>query len=420
VAQVHNAVLPDGTPAVVKVRRPGIELQVDEDLAILGHIARFLSQNTEFGKKQDLEGLLDEFAYTLRNELDFVREGQNAERIASEFKDDPGLHVPTVYWDFTTRAVLTMEEINGIKIAALDELDAAGINRAELAKRCAHVALVQVLDFGFFHADPHPGNFFVQPDGVIALLDYGMVGRLGENLRGSLLRLSLAISHQDPDRLVDELLAMGAASALVDREKLTREIERLLAQFDGVPLGAVSAAQVFREVAGIAQRHGLTLPSDLIVLARVIAMDEGLGAMLDPDFKLIEFAKPYFKRFWLKNHSPRATLRRVRDGVMDLADLAADLPERLRRLSGMIERGEVTVTSRVEVQPDLTKQLQQAANRISMSVLTAGLIVGLSVMTLVYRPTGSEGLAYLLLKALLAVGIASAGWLLVANWKSTR
>ncbi|HTQ11231.1 MAG TPA: AarF/ABC1/UbiB kinase family protein [Fimbriimonadaceae bacterium] len=420
IAQVHSAKLPDGAPVVVKVRRPHIEAQVEQDLTILGQVARFLAQNAEFGKRLDLESLADEFSTTLRNELDFTREGQNAERIAAQFTDDPSLLVPTIYWEYSTHCVLTMQEIQGIKIDDLEALSAAGIDRQELAKRCAHIALVQVLDHGFFHADPHPGNFFVQPDGVIGLLDYGMVGQLSDRLRASLLRFAMAISRHDSERLVDELLALGAAPVSLDRRRLKRDLENLLTRYDRRALGEISAAQVFRDVTTIAQNHGLKLPSDLILLARVVALDEGLGAKLDPDFKLIEFAQPYFKRFWQKNHSLRAVARRAGEGAIDLADLAIDLPERLVRLSGMIERGEVTVTSRLEVPEELTKKVQRAANRIAVSVLTAGLIIGLSVMALVYRPAGSEGFGYFLLKTLLGVGVASGVWLAIALWKSTR
>ena len=420
IAQVHNAVLPDGTPVVVKIRRPGIELQVEEDLAILGRIGRFISNDTDFGKHVDLDGLVDEFAFTLRNELDFIREGQNAERIAGAFAGDPSLRVPKIYWEFSTTSILTMEDIRGIKIDDLEALDSAGINRKNLAKNCAHIALVQVLDQGFFHADPHPGNFFVQPDGTIALLDYGMVGRLGEHLRNSLLRLSMAISRRDADCLIDELLAMGAAKGGVDRQRLSRDLDRLLSQYEGASLGSFSAGQVLREITGVAQRNGLTFPSELMVVVRVLTMDEGLGANLDPDFNFIEFGKPYFERFWLKSHSLKATAKRMKEGAIDLADLSVDLPERLVRLLGIVERGELKVTTQVEMNEALSNKLQQAANRIAVSVLTAGLVIGLSVIALVYRPTNSEGPTYFILKGLLAVVVASTVWLLIAIWRSTR
>jgi ubiquinone biosynthesis protein len=420
VAQVHSAVLADGAHVVVKVRRPGIEHQVDQDLAILGQLARFAATNTEFGKTHNIEGLVDEFGFTLRNELDFTREGQNAERIAAQFKGDPSLHVPTIFWPLSTHQVLTMEEVQGIKIDDLDALDAAGVDRVVLAKRCANLALVQVFDFGFFHADPHPGNFFISGDGVIGLIDYGMVGRLGDRLRASLLRLSMAVTRHDSERVIDELLDMGAARNAVDRHALARDLDQTFARYDGLPLGSMSAAQIFRDIMAIAQRHVLALPSELVVLARVIAMDEGMGAHLDPNFNLIEFAKPYFKRFWLKNHSFQATAERAKESVIDLADYMADLPERLVRLSGMVERGEISVSSRVQVPDSLVKRLEQAANRISISVLSAGILIGLSVIALVYRPAGDAGVVVFAVRALLAAGVLCGIWLAAAFWKSLR
>lgn len=420
IAQVHGTMLPDESAVVVKVRRPGIEEQIEQDLTILGRVARLLSQKTEFAKNIDLEGLVDEFAFSLRNELDFGREGQNAERIAAQFKDDQSLHVPAIFWDYSAHTVLTMEDIHGVKIDDLAALDAAGIDRHELAKRCAHIALVQVLDNGFFHADPHPGNFFVQPDGSIALLDYGMVGRIGDRLRAALLRLGLAVSRRNADRIIDELLALGAAHSAVDRTALTRDIDNMISRYDGLPLGQISIAQVMREVTSAARHHGLSLPSDMVILARVVAMDEGLGATLDPEFNFLEYARPYFESFWKKSHSLSAIAGRLRYGAMDLADLAEDLPETLKRLSGIVERGEVTVTSRIDLPESIVRKAQQAANRIAISVLAAGLIIGLSVLALVYRPAGSEGFIYLILKAALAVGVLTGVWLLAAFWKSAR
>ena len=420
IAQVHGATLADGTLVVVKVRLPGIEQLVEEDLAILGQVARFLAHTTELGKRLDIEALADEFAFTLRNELDFTREGHNAERIAAEFADDDGLHVPRIFWERTTHRVLTMEDIHGIKIDDLAALDAAGMDRRALAQRCAHIALVQVLDYGFFHADPHPGNFFVEPGGVVALIDYGMVGRLEDRLRQSLVRLGLAVSRHDSERLIDELLVLGATQGPVDRKSLQRDLDRLLEKYDGVPIGRISAAAVFREVAETVLRHGLKLPSDLILLIRVVAMDEGLGASLDPDFNLMEFGQPYFKRFWRKRYSPRAMAGRVREGTADLLDISAEVPHRLIRLMGQVERGELAVRAHLDVQEPLTKNLEHAANRIAISVLAAGLIVALSVMALVYGPAGSAGFGAFLIKAALGLGFICGAWLLVSLWKSMR
>jgi ubiquinone biosynthesis protein len=420
IGQVHDAVLHDGTRVVVKVQRPGIEALVEEDLAILGDVARFLSRNSPAGRHYDLEGWVDEFAFTLRNELDYIREGRNADRIRDNFGKDPSLHVPEVYWEHTTKRVLTMEEIAGIKISDLDAIDAAGIDRHELAERCAHIAVVQVLDHGFFHADPHPGNFFVLSDGTVGLLDYGMVGQLEDRLGQSLVRLALAVARRDADRLVDELLVLGAAPGPVDRQALRRDLNRLLQQYSGQPLAELTAARIFADVTTLSRRHQLQLPSDLTLLARVVAMDEGLGAYLDPGFNLIQFAKPYLKRFWRRSHSPRVIARRVREGAMDLGEISLDLPQRLRHLLVQLDRGELTVTSRLEIPKDAAKRFQQAANRVSVSVIAAGLAIGLSVLASIYRPLGSDRIDLFLLRATLALGIACCFWLLGSFWRSRR
>lgn len=420
IGQVHDAVLKDGTRVVVKVQRPDVEALVEEDLAILGDLARLLTKNAPIGKQYDLEGWVDEFAFTLRNELDYVREGRNAQRVRENFAEDPSLHVPVVYWEHTTKRVLTMEAIEGIKIGDLPALDAAGIDRHELAKRCAHIAVVQVLDHGFYHADPHPGNFFVLADGTVALLDYGMVGQLEDRLGQTLVRLSLAITHQDSDRLIDELLAIGAAPGPVNRMALRRDLNRLFQRYSGLALGDISAARIFTDATGLSRRYHLQLPSDLTLLARVVVMDEGLGANLDPGFKLIEFSQPYLKQFWLRGHSPRVVARRAREGAVDLADIGLALPQRLRHLLVQLDRGELTVTSRVEIPEDVARRIQQAVNRLAVSVLAAGMVVGLSVLASIFRAAASGALGVFTLRAMLAVAIACCVWLLGAFWRSRQ
>lgn len=420
IAQVHAATLPDGTQVVVKVRRPGMERLVEQDLAVLGHIARFLANHTDFGQRNDVENFVEEFAYTLRNELDFIREGQNAERIASQFADDARVHIPKIYWDFSSRTVLTMERVSGIKIDDFAALDAAGIDRHELAEVCAHIALVQVLEYGFFHADPHAGNFFVLSNGSVALIDYGMVGRVNDRMREALVRFALAVSRKDAEQLYEEILVLGAAKGKIDREGLQRDLERLMDQYDGVPIGQISVEKIVRELMETAQKHRLRFPNEFVLLARVVAMDEGLGAHIDPGFQFIEFSQPYFERFWRKSHSWPEITKRLKQGAVELAELGKDLPRRLQRLTSMAERGELTVTSRIEVPDPAIKKVQDAANRIAISILVAGLIVGLSVLTLVYRPEGSEGVVSVLLKILLAIAVGAGIWLLVAFRRSGR
>ena len=311
IGQVHAARMSDGTPVVVKVQRPGVDRVVERDLAVLADLAHLATTRTALGETYDIEGWVDEFGYTLRNELDYTREGQNADRFQRDFAGEPALYVPRVYWQLTSRRVLTMEEIRGIKISDMDALDASGLDRRRVAENSVCIMLAEVFEHGFFHADPHPGNFFVLPGEVIGLMDFGMMGRLDQPLRAALLRLTLALIRRDVDRLVDELLALGVAPGRVQRSALKRDLDHLVARYADRPIAEWAASQAFEEVMAIAFRHRLQLPTDLVLLAKVIAMSETLGAQLDPDFGLLEFAAPHLSRVWLGDHAPARLARRL-------------------------------------------------------------------------------------------------------------
>ncbi|MDA8239306.1 MAG: AarF/ABC1/UbiB kinase family protein [Nitrospiraceae bacterium] len=388
IGQVHAAVLRDDTPVVVKVQRPGVEELVEEDLDIISHAARYAALRSEFGSRYDIEGWVDEFAFTLRSELDYTREGRNAERIRGNFADDKRIYVPRIYWELTSKRVLTMEKVSGIKITDFESIDKAGYNRRRIAENAAHVALTMTYDHGFFHADPHPGNFFVLPHEVIGLIDYGMVGRLDDALRQAILRLFLALTHQDANRLAEEFMALGFARGPLRRHSLKRDLDHFIQQFYDKPLKDVVSSKGYNELFAIAYRHRLQLPSDLIMLFKVIAMSEGLGAQLDPEFRLLEFAGPYFERFWLKGHSLGAQTKRIVEGTRELTALGLDLPAYVRRMMGRIERGEMTSVTRLEGWEETLREVRRATNRISASILTASLVIGLGLLMLIYHPPG--------------------------------
>src|SRR4030066_1120010 len=390
IGQVHNARLKDDTPVVVKVQRPGVENLVERDLEVLSDIARLAEEHTTLGANYDITGWIEEFAFMLRNELDCTSEGHNADRIRSNFGSHKRLYVPRIFWEYTTKRVVTMEEISGIKINDIESLDKAGLDRHLIAENFAHIVLTMAYKHGFFHADPHPGNFFVLPEGIIGLIDYGMVGRLDENLQLSLLRMDMALVRKDADRLMDELIALGIAKGSVRRHVLNRALDHLIQRLYDKPLKEVVASQTFNDLVAIAFRNRLQLPSDLIVLFKVIAMSEGLGAQLDPDFKLMEFAEPYFKRFWLQSRSLGKQVRRVVEGTRELTELGYELPRRAKRMLGQLERGEITFMYRLEGLQESLREFQQAANRVSMSILAAALVIGLGLLMLIYHPPGWE------------------------------
>ncbi|MCI0528978.1 MAG: AarF/ABC1/UbiB kinase family protein, partial [Nitrospira sp.] len=420
IGQVHAARLPDDTPVVVKVQRPGVEARVEQDLEILSDLARLATQRTTLGILYDIEGWVEEFAFTLRNELDYTREGQNADRFRRNFASDPTLQIPQVYWRYTTRQVLTLEEIQGIKINDLAALEAAGLDCHSIAKNSARIMLTMVFEHGFFHADPHPGNFFVLPGETIGLIDFGLVGRLDIPLREALLRLVMALIRQDADRLVDELLALGIARGHIQLRELKRDLDHLIQRYYDQSIREIAAIQAFNELMTVALRHKLQLPTDLALLTKVITMSEGLGIQLDPEFKLLEFARPYFQRFWLQSRSPWVQAHRITEGALDLTELGLDLPRRFGRLLGQLERGEITVVNRREEPEEFLRELHRAANRLAMSILTAALIVGLGLLMLVYPPPGWERFGSWLFGLLFGMVMLFGLGLLWAIWRSGR
>ena len=420
IGQVHNARLQDGTPVVVKVQRPGVENLVERDLEVLSDLARLAEEHTTLGVNYDITGWIEEFAFILRNELDYTREGHNADRIRNNFSSDKRLYVPRIFWEFTTKRVLTMEEISGIKINDIESLDKAGLDRHLIAENCAHIVLTMAYEYGFFHADPHPGNFFVLPEGTIGLIDYGMVGRLDENLQLSLLRMDMALIRKDADRLVDELMSLGVAKVSVKRNVLKRDIDHMIYRFYDLSLKEDMAVQAFNELVAIALHHRLQLPSDLIFLFKTIAMSEGIGARLDPDFKLMEFAEPYFKQFWLKSHSLQKQVRRIVEGSQELADLGFDVPKHARRLLGQLERGEIMFVYRFEGLRESLREFERAANRVSMSILAAALAIGLGLLMLIYHPPGWESYAGWFFGSIFVVVVIFNLGLLWKIWRSGR
>jgi ubiquinone biosynthesis protein len=390
IGQAHAATLPDGTEVVVKIRRPGVVEAVNEDLDILKELAASASRHLEFADRYDLVGLVEEFSQTLRAELDYIREGHSAERFAENFVGDPGIHVPRVFWYATTSRVLTLERIRGIKINDLASLDKQGTARRRLAEYATNVVLKMVCEDGFFHADPHPGNFFVEQNGVIGLIDFGMVGILDERIQDLLADLLIAINHQDADRLVDVFLDLGVTRKRIDRALVRRDIERLLSTYWGLPLGELKVTALLNDVFSIMRQHQMHLPSNLASLLKTVIMIEGLGVNLDPDFQLTKSLTPYTERLVLRQYSPFRWVRSFGRASLEFAKLGVELPEQVRRIVGAAEDGNLQIGMRPEGFDPVIDRLERIANRIVLGVIAAAFINGLAVLASVYRPPGWE------------------------------
>jgi ubiquinone biosynthesis protein len=404
IGQAHLATLQDGTEVVVKVRRPGAVEQVDEDLKLLHSLATVASRRWEHASQYDVVGLVQEFDQSLRAELDYLREGHNAERFAENFASESTVKIPRVFWETTTSRVLTLERLRGIKVTDLAALDAAGIDRTELSKHTARIFLKMVFEDGFFHADLHPGNLFIEERGLIGLIDFGMVGTVGEQTRDDLGSLLLGMANQDSNLLVDAVLELGVTQQPVDRFVLRRDLEQVLSGFYGRPLSEIAFGPLLTEMLNIMRRHQLIFPSNLSLLLKTMAMSEGMGEQLDPSFNLADVLTPYAEKFMVQQNSPVAWARRLGKAGVDLAWLAVELPQQLRRLLSELDRGAL----KIDIQPTgldpLFKRAERIANRIVLGVIVAAFIVGLAMLISAYHPGGSG-----LLQVILTIGFVLAG-----------
>lgn len=420
IGQVHAATLRDGSEVVVKVRRPGVVEEVERDLELLQAAARWAREHTGFGRDLDLTALSDEFAFTLRRELDYVREGQNAERFRRLFLGDPRVHVPRVYAEYTTPRVLTLERMGGIKISDHAGLERAGIPGRTVARNAVHLFIRQTLEFGMFHADPHPGNFFVQPDGSIALLDYGMIGRVSDDMQIHLLRAGLAAIRFDSESLAEELYSLGVAGTGARHTAFVRDLDHVLHRYTGSTVAEISATQVVNEITNLAYRHHLVLPSELALLLRVIVMSDGLGLRLDPHFRFLDFATPLIRERWRVRQGPVAVLRNLGRSALAGIELGAELPVRMGRLLGRVERGQLEMKVTHDGLGPAVHQFQLMLNRLAIAVLLAATIVALGLAVAIGRPEGWPRFAGWILSLAFPFTLLLGAWLVIGIWRSGR
>jgi ubiquinone biosynthesis protein len=386
IGQVHTATLFDATNIVVKIRRPGAPEQVEEDLAIIQNLADIANRRWDVAELYDLPGLVYEFAQTLRAELDYMSEARNAESFARNFANEPAVHIPAVYLNATTSRIITMERIEGIKINSITELEAAGLSRSELAKQLTRIVLQMVFEDGLFHADLHPGNLFVRSEGQIGLIDFGRVGTVDERTQQQLAAVLLAIGMQDSERLTDAILAIAVTRKPVDRMLLQRDLQRLVSGFHGKPLKEIAFGAIINDALAIVRRYHLQLPSSYSNLFQTIVMLEGICTQLDPDYNLVELITPYTKKLIFKQHSGEAFLRRLGEASSDWAHLGATLPLQLQRLLDSIERGQIEVGLRSATFDPVVIHTERMVNRLVLGILVAALIIGLSIVLIVYHP----------------------------------
>lgn len=378
--QVHRATLPDGTPVAVKVQRPGVRDIVDTDLDILMTQARFVASTSEIADRYDAVSIAGEFANAVRHELDYLTEAANAERLRELFEGDESVAFPRVHWEYTTSRVLTLELLQGIPMNRPDLLDEAGLDRGELARRGIYAYLEQIFVHGHFHADPHPGNLFALPDGRVGFTDFGRVGTIGKVGRDQLADLFVAIVDDDVGLAVDTLVAAAGSPGDIDVSELEREVSRLIAKYYNKSLKDVRIGELISEVLKLVRDHHLMLSSELAILLATLAVLEGLGNQLDPDFDFVAATAPFARKIIDERLKPESIARQLTQSVRRLSKMAVELPESVMRFMRRAGTGEFRLAVFPTQYEPLLKRFEESVNRLAFALVVAAFVVGLSML----------------------------------------
>jgi ubiquinone biosynthesis protein len=406
IGQAHLATLNDGTEVVVKVRRPGAVEQIDEDLKLLHRLAAIASGRLGSADGWDLVGVVREFDTSLRAEVDYLHEGHNAERFRDNFKDSARVHIPRVFWEVSTTRVLTMERIKGSRITDAPALQAAGIDCDEVADNATKIVLKMLLEDGFFHADLHPGNLFIESTTRIGLIDFGMVGVIDDESRGGLEQLLLALVQRDSQGMVDALIALGMADPKIDRSSLRKDLEELVNTYYSMQLGQSKLGVFLDDIFSVVRGHRLVMPSDMSMLAKTLVTAEGMMAQLDPSFQMMKATEPYVRNLIIEHNSPVAWAGRFGSAAPDVLWLATQSPKILRRAVSSLEKGELALAVEPKGLEPYVHRIERAANRIVLGMVLAALVIAVGFVVSVYRPGVSGGLLDTFLVVAFVVGAA--------------
>jgi len=418
IAQVHRARLRDGTDVIIKVRRPGIQPIVEADLRLLQRLAKIVEAESPEMSRFRPRDVVRQFTLSLRRELNLATECRNSERIARNFSDQSEIVIPKVYWTWTGERVNVQEAVNGIPGRDLKAVEQAGLDRKILARRGARAVLKMILEDGFFHADPHQGNIFYLPENRIAIIDFGMVGRLSADRRSQVVDLLHGLVEREADRVVEVLLDWAGA-ANIDQDSLRLEIDGLVDQYHGVPLKELNISTILADLTTLLRDYHLALPPDLTLMTKSLITLEGMGRQLDPNFDMVTEFSPFLRRAFLARSAPDVLVKKGWQAVTDGLDILTGLPQDLRHLLRSARSGKLQVHVDVTRLERFGNQLDRATSRLTMGVVIAALIVGSSIVMTVDRGPVLFGFPLLGLLGFLSAAVTGV-WLLISIRRSGR
>ncbi|MDB9308125.1 AarF/ABC1/UbiB kinase family protein [Aphanizomenon sp. CS-733/32] len=404
--QVHKAVLYTGESVVVKVQRPGLKKLFEIDLGILKGIARYFQNHPKWGRGRDWMGIYEECCRILWEEIDYLNEGRNADTFRRNFRIYDWVKIPRVYWRYATSRVITLEYVPGIKVSQYDALDAAGVDRKAIARYGAQAYLHQLLNNGFFHADPHPGNLAVSPDGALIFYDFGMMGTIKSNVREGLMETLFGIAQKDGDRVVKSLVDLGAIAPVEDMGPVRRSVQFMLDNFMDKPFENQSVAAISEDLYELAYDQPFRFPATFTFVMRAFSTLEGVGKGLDPEFNFMEVAQPYAMQLMTDNSSSEGNsfLNELSRQAVQVSSTALGLPRRLEDTLDKIERGDI----RLRVRSVETERLIRRQGNIQLGISYALIISGFTIAATILLVSH-----YIWLASLIGLIAASVSFLLI-------
>ncbi|MEN6314423.1 MAG: AarF/UbiB family protein [Clostridiaceae bacterium] len=425
ISQVHHARLFSGKQVAVKVQRPGIEKIIELDLDILKSIARFIDRHTKYGELYDFSGMVADFEKTIKAELDFTKEGENADTFLRNFSLDEGVTVPRIKWIYTTKHILTMEYFEAIKISDLEELDRVGIDRRKAAERLATSICNQILRDGFFHADPHPGNIQVMTDGTIIFLDMGMVGRLDEARKEMISKFFIGVASRDSRMVVSSILDMDV---VVDRKNIKhfeKDIDTIIDKYLTMPMSEIKLDDLLHETFHTAYLNHVKIPHEYALLAKTLGTLQGLLEKLAPELNSLVVAEPIAKKLLYQSFSAGKIKTEIKRSLWNYQKLLGEFPAAMRNILRKAENEDFAVQFEMKDMNTFQSRLERIFNRISFSVILLAvsiIIAGVLISSGLSADTSGE--MYVFNIAVLKTGLALAAviviGLVVSMFRSRR
>lgn len=380
ISQVHKAKLKNGKEVAVKVRKPRIERVISTDIQILYDIARLIEKFIKEARIYQPLRIIEEFEKSIRKELDFRIEERNMERFRKNFADDENVYIPEVFKEFTTENILVCEYAEGIKINKIDKLEKIGIDRKKIAEKGVNATLKQIFMHGFFHADPHPGNIIILPDGKICYFDFGIVGKLDEERKIHLISLMNGFLRRDPEKIIRTLEIMGSIEDETDTQALKIEISEIIDEYYGLELKEIRIEKIMEDLFERMRKFRIIIPSEFSLLAKTLITIEGVGLALDPEFNLTERIKPFVTSFLEEKFKIINLINDFKRGLSNIYFLLKDTPQTFHTIMKYFKKGYINVAFEHKGLKNLTSTIDKSSNRISFALIISALLVSSSLI----------------------------------------